>query len=105
MEQFSASPIRIADSIALALTTGSDPGRPRQTGQVWVLGSAPKAVEQPQNILDAVLSSTCTSRPSTGSNEATAASYDGTVAPVERSVMAAPPAREPDQETAHSTAR
>jgi hypothetical protein len=67
IEQLSASPIRIADSIALALTTGSEPGSPRQTGQVWVLGAAPKTVEQPQNILDAVLSSTCTSSPITGS--------------------------------------
>ena len=74
MEQFSASPIRIADSTALALTTGSEPGRPRQTGQTWVLGSAPNAVEQPQNILDAVFSSTCTSSPRTGSYAATASS-------------------------------
>jgi hypothetical protein len=29
---------------------------PRQTGQVWLLGGAPKAVEQPQKILVAVLS-------------------------------------------------
>ena len=58
MSQLSARPIRIADSIALALTTGSEPGRPRQTGQVWVFGSAPKAFAQPQNILDAVFSST-----------------------------------------------
>ena len=51
----------------MAFTTGSDPGRPRQTGQTWVFGSAPNAVEQPQNILDAVFSSTWTSSPSTGS--------------------------------------
>ena len=57
----------MADSTAMALTTGSDPGRPRQTGQTWVFGSAPNTVEQPQNIFDAVLSSTCTSSPSTGS--------------------------------------
>ena len=31
----------MVDSIAAALATGSEPGRPRQTGQVWVLGSAP----------------------------------------------------------------
>jgi hypothetical protein len=54
-------------SIAAALATGSEPGRPRQTGHVWVLGSAPNVVEQPQNILDAVPSSTCVSRPMTGS--------------------------------------
>ena len=60
--------------MALALTTGSDPGSPRQTGQVWVLGSAPNSVEQPQNIFEAVFSSTCTSRPSTGSYSARASS-------------------------------
>ncbi len=53
--------------MALAFTTGSEPGRPRQTGQVCVLGSAPNTVEQPQNIFEAVFSSTWTSRPSTGS--------------------------------------
>ncbi len=53
--------------MALAFTTGSEPGSPRQTGQVWVLGSAPNSVEQPQNILETVFSSTCTSSPSTGS--------------------------------------
>jgi hypothetical protein len=74
MEQLSASPIRIADSIAVAFTTGSEPGRPRQTSQTWVFGSAPNSVEQPQNIFDAVLSSTCTSSPSTGSKVAIASS-------------------------------
>ena len=59
--------MRIADSMAFALTTGSAPGRPRHTGQVWVFGSAPNSVEQPQNIFDFVLSSTCTSSPSAGS--------------------------------------
>ena len=57
----------MADSTALALTTGSAPGRPRQTGQTWVLGSAPNSVAQPQNILVFVPSSTWTSRPMTGS--------------------------------------
>ena len=74
IEQLSASPIRIADSTAVRLTTGIAPGRPRQTGQVCVLGSAPKTVEQPQNIFDAVLSSTCTSRPITGSKASIASS-------------------------------
>ena len=55
------------DSIAVALATGSEPGRPRQTGQTWVFGAAPNVVGQPQNILDAVPSSTCVSSPSTGS--------------------------------------
>ena len=59
--------MRIADSTAASLSTGSEPGRPRQTGQTWVLGSAPNSLAQPQNILVAVDSSTCTSKPSTGS--------------------------------------
>ena len=54
-------------SIAAAFATGSAPGSPRHTGQVCVLGSAPKVVEHPQNILDAVPSSTWVSRPMTGS--------------------------------------
>ena len=64
----------MADSTAASLSTGSAPGRPRHTGQTWVLGSAPKVVEQAQNILVAVDSSTWTSRPSTGSNRATTSS-------------------------------
>ena len=67
--------MRTVDSIAFSLTTGSAPGRPRQTGQVWVFGSAPNAVAQPQNILLAVPSSTWVSRPMTGSNSARASSY------------------------------
>jgi hypothetical protein len=63
---------RLVDSIACALTTGSAPGSPRQTGQVCVLGSAPKVVSQPQNIFDAVPSSTCVSSPMTGSNSSSA---------------------------------
>ena len=54
-------------SIARRLTTGSEPGRPRQTGHVWLFGSAPKVVPQPQNILVLVPSSTCVSSPKTGS--------------------------------------
>ena len=38
-------------STTLRFRTGRDPGCPVQTGQVWVLGSAPKAVEQEQKIL------------------------------------------------------
>ena len=74
MVQFSASPIRIADSRPAPLSTGSAPGRPRHTGQTWVFGSAPNPVGQPQNILVAVFSSTCTSSPSTGSKAAIASS-------------------------------
>ena len=54
-------------SIAIRFTTGSEPGRPRQTGQTWLFGSAPKMVVQPQNILVLVPSSTWVSRPITGS--------------------------------------
>ena len=63
--------MRIADSTAVRFTTGSEPGRPRQTGQTWVFGSAPNSVGQPQNILLFVDSSTCTSSPSTGSKRST----------------------------------
>ena len=61
-------------SIAARLATGRLPGRPRQTGQIWVLGSAPNSVGQPQNIFVRVPSSTCVSRPMTGSNAAIASS-------------------------------
>jgi len=54
-------------SIAARLTTGSEPGRPRQTGHTCVFGSAPNVVGEPQNIFDAVPSSTWVSRPITGS--------------------------------------
>jgi hypothetical protein len=74
MSQPSASPTRIVDSTAVSLSTGRAPGSPRQVGQTWLLGSAPNSVAQPQNIFDAVPSSTCTSSPSTGSNCATASS-------------------------------
>jgi hypothetical protein len=57
----------MADSTALPLTTGIDPGRPRQVGQVCVLGSPPKWAGQPQNIFVAVFSSTWTSSPIAGS--------------------------------------
>ena len=57
----------MADSTALPLITGSEPGRPRHTGHTWVLGSPPNVTVQPQNILELVLSSTCTSSPRTGS--------------------------------------
>src|SRR5439155_26488375 len=55
----------MASSTAWWLSTGSDPGRPRQTGHTLVLGSSPKALRQPQNSLVAVRSSQCTSSPIT----------------------------------------
>ena len=57
----------MVDSTATRFSTGSDPGSPRQVGQVWLFGGAPKVVSQPQNIFETVPSSTCTSRPRTGS--------------------------------------
>src|SRR3982751_2327059 len=79
MSQFSARPIRMVASIASRLAAGSAPGRPRQTGQTWVLGSAPNPVRQPQNIFVFVPSSTCVSRPMTGSYRLIASSEDGNV--------------------------
>ena len=67
------------DSIAAAFATGSAPGRPRHTGQVWVFGSAPNAVGQPQNIFDAVPSSTCVSSPITGSYRCVTSGVDARV--------------------------
>ena len=82
MVQFRARPIRIVYSIAIRFTTGSEPGRPRQTGQTWLLGSAPKAVAQPQNILVLVPSSTWVSRPITGSYRSIAAANGTSVSMV-----------------------
>ena len=42
--QLSASPMRMVASMAAWLATGRLPGRPRQTGQTWVFGSAPNSV-------------------------------------------------------------
>ena len=67
ISQPSAMPIMIPKCTAWALVTGSVPGRPRQTGQVRVLGSSPKLSSQPQNIFVRVLSWTWISRPMTGS--------------------------------------
>src|SRR4051812_49281089 len=79
----------MADSTALALTTGIAPGRPRHTGQTWVLGSAPNSVAHPQNIFEAVFSSTCTSSPNAGSKRSSASSNDI----VETVVVMRPPGR------------
>src|SRR6185369_10435629 len=68
MEQLVDRPALMANSTTFLFNTGSAPGSPRQTGQVWELGSEPKAVEQPQKILESVLSWTWTSRPMTGWN-------------------------------------
>src|SRR5919198_191829 len=68
MSQPSASPSLIVHSIAVRFGTGSDPGWPRQTGQVRVFGSAPKPDSQRQNIFVRVFSWTWISSPITGSH-------------------------------------
>src|SRR3954468_10358568 len=66
--QCNAKPMRMANSTACRLSTGSEPGSPRQTGHTLVLGSAPKALRHPQNSFVAVLSSQWTSSPMTVSH-------------------------------------
>jgi hypothetical protein len=56
------------------LTTGRDPGRPRSTGVTFVFGSPPKKFGASENIFVFVASSTCTSKPSTGSKRSIASS-------------------------------
>jgi hypothetical protein len=51
-----ATAMRKVYSTTFLLSTGSTPGIPRQTGQVWVLGDAPKVVEQLQKIFVFVFS-------------------------------------------------
>ena len=58
--------------IASRFGTGRDPGWPRQTGQTFVLGSAPNASRHPQNIFVSVSSSTWHSSPITASHSAMA---------------------------------
>ena len=67
ISQPNARPIISPKCTARALTTGSVPGRPRQTGQVRVLGSSPKDSAQEQNIFVLVESWTWISSPMTGS--------------------------------------
>ena len=43
--------MRTAIRTASPLSTGSEPGRPRHTGQTLLFGRAPNDVEQPQKIL------------------------------------------------------
>src|SRR5450432_2890202 len=56
-----------ANSTARLLRTGSEPGSPRQMGQILVFGAAPNFDEQPQKALVRVSSCTWTSSPITGS--------------------------------------
>src|ERR1700685_3103618 len=73
MRQCSAIAARVANSTTFLLSTGSAPGIPRQTGQTFEFGGAPKRVEHEQKILVTVSSWTWTSRPMTGSYVAWAA--------------------------------
>ena len=53
------------EAIASSFGTGSEPGRPRHTGQTFEFGGAPNSLRQPQNIFVVVESSTWHSRPIT----------------------------------------
>ena len=59
--------MRMASSTARRLSTGSEPGRPRVTGSMLVLGSSPKRLGLALKSLVAVASSTWTSSPTTSS--------------------------------------
>src|SRR5688500_2042354 len=85
----------MADSTATRLTTGIAPGRPRQVGQTWVLGSAPNSVGNPQNIFELVLSLTWTSRPIAGSNFSSDSVNESSVSELAWVVIGSPPGREP----------
>src|SRR4051812_34194155 len=63
-----ARPNWIARSTAPRFITGSTPGSARSTGLAWVLGSAPKRIDEPLKILDWVVSCVCVSRPMTTSH-------------------------------------
>src|SRR5918911_133476 len=67
MSQPSARPSLIVHSTARSFGTGSEPGCARQTGHVRVLGGAPYASSQRQNIFVRVFRWTWISRPTTGS--------------------------------------
>src|SRR5579872_6395823 len=64
MSQLSASAVFTPNSKAFRFITGSEPGSPRQTGQVCTFGCVGlNSVEQPQKILLFVSNWTWTSRP------------------------------------------
>jgi hypothetical protein len=67
MVQFKAKAALTAYSSTFSLSTGRVPGRPMQTGSIWVFGGAPKAVALLEKILERVLSWQCTSSPITAS--------------------------------------
>src|SRR5579863_9963988 len=97
MRQFSAIAARTANSTTLRFSTGRAPGRPRQTGQTFVLGGAPKRAEHEQKILVRVKSWTCTSSPITGSYLARAATGVSDVVTIINDYKR-PPVRGGDQE-------
>src|SRR3954453_19238890 len=65
MRPSTARPKRMARSTAPLLSTGSVPGSARSTAAACVLGGAPKAVEAPEKIFDAVVSCAWVSSPMT----------------------------------------
>ena len=62
-----ASPKRIARSTAPLFNTGKTPGSAMSTAEAWLLGTAPKAVDAPEKILDTVESWVWVSSPMTTS--------------------------------------
>ena len=62
---FSPSPVRTACSTQYSLITGSMPGIAASTRLTLVFGSAPKAVEAPENSLALEVTCACTSIPIT----------------------------------------
>ena len=82
----------MANSTAWPLSTGSEPGRPSDTGSMLVLGSPPNRLGAPLNILVTVASSAWTSRPMTVSQPGTISG-----APVTMRLRAVRPPRAPQQ--------
>src|SRR6516162_8682107 len=67
MVQFRRKPVSVVSRNASSFATGRTPGKPRQTGQTFVLGGAPNSFAHPHHIFDFVLSWTCVSSPITAS--------------------------------------
>ncbi len=59
--------MRIACAMHSSLITGSMPGMAASTSETWLLGSAPNAVEAPENSFDCDATWACTSKPMTTS--------------------------------------
>ena len=56
ISQSSMSPVTTVIRSASWFITGNAPGKPRQTGQVWVFGAAPNSTGHVQNIFERVFS-------------------------------------------------